>query len=144
LSSSSFVSSSSSRYRPSDSNTAATELADATVRTLARRRDKLYRFVGVDARRRRLVRSSRAPRSRLSDWCSPWLRINLLLRDLRKLDGVREARAVPKVELTRAISMRAAMKTAPGWRNCRGAVGMKRALSYQLPESLNSFISVSI
>ena len=41
--------------------------------------------------------------------------INLVLRKLTKLYGVREARPVIKDEFNRAISMRAAMKTAPGW-----------------------------
>jgi hypothetical protein len=72
-------------------------------------------IVGVDLPHRRLVRCSGALFPAPDDWRCPWLRINLLLREMTKLCAVREARPMLKEELNRAISMKAAMKTAPGW-----------------------------
>jgi hypothetical protein len=69
----------------------------------------------------RLVPFAPAP----SDWPSPWLGINLLVRDLRKLYGVREARETLKVELNRALSIKAAMKIAPG---CCGLTDVKSTI----------------
>ena len=49
------------------------------------------------------------------DWRCPWLRINLLLRDMTHLFRDRRARPVLKVELNKAIAMRERMKHHVWW-----------------------------
>ena len=50
-----------------------------------------------------------------ADWRCPWLRINLLLRDMTHLFRDRRARPVLKVELNKAIAMRERMKRHVWW-----------------------------
>jgi hypothetical protein len=50
-----------------------------------------------------------------TDWRCPWLRINLLLRDMTHLFRDRRARPVLKVELNKAIAMRERMKRHVWW-----------------------------
>jgi hypothetical protein len=46
----------------------------------------------------------------------PWLRVNLLLREMTRLASRdRSTRPILKVELNKAISMRAKLKRAPWW-----------------------------
>ena len=51
------------------------------------------------------------------DWRHPWLRVNVVLREMTHLmfRVDREARSALKVELNKAISMRAKLKRAPWW-----------------------------
>ena len=48
-------------------------------------------------------------------WQHPWLRINLLLRQMTKAFSVRETRPIFKTEFTKALRMRAEMKRAGWW-----------------------------
>jgi hypothetical protein len=50
-----------------------------------------------------------------ADWPCPWLRINLLLRDMTHLFRDRRARPALKVELNKAIAMRERMKRHVWW-----------------------------
>jgi hypothetical protein len=52
-----------------------------------------------------------------SDWRHPWLRVNVVLREMTRLvfRVDRDARPVLKAELNKAISMRAKLKRAPWW-----------------------------
>ena len=48
-------------------------------------------------------------------WQHPWLRLNLLLRDMTKAFRVRDARPVLKVEITKALAMREKLKRGVWW-----------------------------
>jgi len=48
-------------------------------------------------------------------WQHPWLRVNLLLREIKKAFRVREARPFLKTEVTKALAMREEMKRAGWW-----------------------------
>ena len=49
------------------------------------------------------------------DWRSPWLRVNLLVRELPKLYRRREDRHILKMELDKALIIRDRMEKEPGW-----------------------------
>ena len=49
------------------------------------------------------------------DWRSPWLRVNLLLRDLPKLYRRREDTKILNDELKKALIIRDRMTKEPGW-----------------------------
>jgi hypothetical protein len=48
-------------------------------------------------------------------WQHPWLRLNLLLRQMTKAFRVREARPILKTEVTNALRTREEMKRARWW-----------------------------
>ena len=50
-----------------------------------------------------------------ADWRCPWLRINVLLREMVHLFGDRTARPVLNVEINRAVALRERMKHGAWW-----------------------------
>jgi hypothetical protein len=72
--------------------------------------------VGVPAMNDRFILASIHARDCAdADWRCPWLRINLLVREMVNAFRVREARPILKPELTSAIAMREQLKRAPWW-----------------------------
>jgi hypothetical protein len=56
------------------------------------------------------------PADREHDWHHPWLRINVLVREMARLAARdRSTRPILKVELNKAISIRAKMKSHIWW-----------------------------
>ena len=53
--------------------------------------------------------------SNLRDWQHPWLRVNVLLRDMAHLLRDRNARPIIKVELNNAIKMREKLRRHVSW-----------------------------
>jgi len=49
------------------------------------------------------------------DWRHPWLRINVLLREMTQLFGDRDARPTLKVELPKALSKREKIRRGVWW-----------------------------
>ena len=59
--------------------------------------------------------SMRARDWRDTDWRWPWLRINVLLREMVHLFDDRSARPVLKVEINKAVVLRERMKRGVWW-----------------------------
>jgi len=53
--------------------------------------------------------------SNLRDWQHPWLRVNVLLRDMAHVLRDPGARSVIKIEVNNAIKMREKLRRYPCW-----------------------------
>jgi len=53
--------------------------------------------------------------SNFRDWQHPWLRVNVLVRDMARLLRDPESRPIARVELIKAIAMREKLRRHASW-----------------------------